>query len=103
MPDVTFTALLQPMHSSARSIRGEIPNRPDSTVAARRSSSVDSVFIPSAISSLPLGWDAYGYSSTQEIADPDKALSRWLKDGVRNHYVRKRVVVRLLGEIGTVK
>ena len=82
MPDVTFTALLQPMHSSARGIRGEIPNRPDSTVAARRSSSVDSVFIPSAISSLPLGWDAYGYSSTQEIADPDKALSRWLKNGV---------------------
>ena len=55
MPDVTFTALLQPMHSSARDIRGEIPNRPDSTAAARRASSVDSVFIPSAISSLPLG------------------------------------------------
>ena len=60
---------------------------------------------------------AYWYSSAQEIADPDKALSRWLKDGrdardhptrpanpaatayvtlfrtgVRNHYVRKRVV-----------
>ena len=29
-----------------------------------------------------MGWDAYGYSSTQEIADPDKALSRWLQDGV---------------------
>ena len=29
-----------------------------------------------------MGWDAYWYSSAQEIADPDKALSRWLKDGV---------------------
>ena len=26
--------------------------------------------------------DAYWYSSAQEIADTDKALSRWLKDGV---------------------
>ena len=29
-----------------------------------------------------MGWEAYWYSSAQEIADPDKALSRWLKDGV---------------------
>ena len=29
-----------------------------------------------------MGWDAYWYSSAQEIADTDKALSRWLKDGV---------------------
>ena len=29
-----------------------------------------------------MGWDAYWYSSAQEIADPDKALSRWLKNGV---------------------
>ena len=29
-----------------------------------------------------MGWEAYWYSSDQEIADPDKALSRWLKDGV---------------------
>ena len=50
-----------------------------------------------------MGWDAYWYSSAQEIADPDKVPSRWLKDGVRNHYVRERVVVRLLGEIVDVK
>ena len=29
-----------------------------------------------------MGWEAYWYSSAQEIADPDKALSRWLKNGV---------------------
>ena len=29
-----------------------------------------------------MGWEAYWYSSAQEIADPAKALSRWLKDGV---------------------
>ena len=29
-----------------------------------------------------MGWEAYWYSSAQEIADPDKAPSRWLKDGV---------------------
>ena len=29
-----------------------------------------------------IGWDVYWYSSVQEIADPNKALSRWLKDGV---------------------
>ena len=29
-----------------------------------------------------MGWEAYWYSSAQAIADPDKALSRWLKDGV---------------------
>ena len=29
-----------------------------------------------------MGWEAYWYSSAQEIADPDKALSRWLKDDV---------------------
>ena len=29
-----------------------------------------------------MGWDAYWYSSAQEIADPDKVPSRWLKDGV---------------------
>ena len=27
------------------------------------------------------GWQAYWYGSLNEIADPDKALARWLKDG----------------------
>ena len=27
------------------------------------------------------GWEAYLYGSVEEIADPDKALARWLKDG----------------------
>ena len=27
------------------------------------------------------GWQAYWYASIHEIADPDKALARWLKDG----------------------
>ena len=49
------TALLQPMHSSARGIRGEILNRLDSTADCHRSLPVGPVFIPSAISSLPLG------------------------------------------------
>ena len=30
------------------------------------------------------GWEAYWYASIDEIADPDKALVRWLRDGVRN-------------------
>ena len=28
-----------------------------------------------------IGWQAYWYGSLNEIADPDKALARWLKDG----------------------
>ena len=28
------------------------------------------------------GWEAYWYGSVEEIADPGKALVRWLKDGV---------------------
>ena len=27
------------------------------------------------------GWQAYWYGAVNEIADPDKALARWLKDG----------------------
>ncbi|MCY4614296.1 MAG: nucleoside 2-deoxyribosyltransferase [Nitrospira sp.] len=27
------------------------------------------------------GWQAYWYGSLNELADPDKALARWLKDG----------------------
>ena len=27
------------------------------------------------------GWEAYWYTSIEEIAHPDKALARWLKDG----------------------
>ena len=27
------------------------------------------------------GWEAHWYGSVAEIADPDKALARWLKDG----------------------
>ncbi len=27
------------------------------------------------------GWEAYWYGSVEEIADPDKALARWLKGG----------------------
>ena len=28
------------------------------------------------------GWEAHWYSSVEEIADPRKALARWLRDGV---------------------
>ena len=28
------------------------------------------------------GWEAYWYASVDEIADPDKALARWLRGGV---------------------
>ena len=27
------------------------------------------------------GWEAYWYAAIDEIADPDKALARWLRDG----------------------
>ena len=33
-------------------------------------------------SGLPeAGWEAYWYTSVEEIADPDKALARWVKQG----------------------
>ena len=28
------------------------------------------------------GWEAYWYASLDELGDPDKALARWLRDGV---------------------
>ena len=30
-----------------------------------------------------VGWEAYWYASVDEIADPDKALARWLKGARR--------------------
>ena len=29
------------------------------------------------------GWEAFWYGAVEEIADPDKALARWLKGGMR--------------------
>ncbi len=28
------------------------------------------------------GWEAYWYASVEEIADPEKALARWVKEGL---------------------
>ena len=30
-----------------------------------------------------IGWEAWWYASVEEIADPDKALVQWLRDGAR--------------------
>ena len=33
-----------------------------------------------AVTGMPeTGWEAYWYGSVEEIADPDKALARWLR------------------------
>ena len=44
---------------------------------------------PDAVRGLPeSGWESYWYGSVEEIADPDKALARWLLD--RTHAGARR-------------
>ena len=40
------------------------------------------------------GWEAYWYGSVEEIADPDKALARWLRELSRRESVTRAPTTR---------